>query len=80
MQTLLTSTAPSPAGAHDCYLSAPKVRERYGSIGEMTLHRWVRDEGMGFPQPIYFGRLRFWLLRDLVAWERARACKARATA
>lgn len=52
------------------YLPARKVWERYG-ITSMTLWRWVREERMGFPAPIYLGRFRFWRLADLEAWERA---------
>jgi hypothetical protein len=36
----------------------------------MALWRWLRDPAMGFPQPVYFGRLRFWRLNVLERWER----------
>ena len=55
----------------DVYLPASKVKERYGR-SDMSLHRWLRDESMNFPKPIYFNRYRFWRLADLLAWERTR--------
>jgi hypothetical protein len=56
--------------AEDGYLPARKVWERYG-VTSMTLSRWLRNERIGFPEPTYFGRFRYWRLRDLLAWERA---------
>lgn len=54
--------------ADDCYLPARKVWERYG-VTAMSLHRWLRDERMDFPQPIYIGRFRYWRLQDLLTFE-----------
>lgn len=52
------------------FLPARRVWERYG-VTSMTLHRWIADYRMSFPKPHYFGRLRFWKISDLEAWERA---------
>lgn len=52
------------------YLPARRVWERYG-VTSMTLHRWIADERLAFPPPHYFGRLRFWKISELEAWERA---------
>jgi hypothetical protein len=60
------------AAADDRYLPARKVWERYDVTG-MTLHRWLHDEQMRFPKPIYFGRFRYWRIADLIAWENKRA-------
>lgn len=72
---MTTNTATAPAAqaveADDCFLPARKVWERYG-ITDMTLHRWIRDERMGFPAPLYIGRFRYWRMRDLTAFERQR--------
>jgi predicted DNA-binding transcriptional regulator AlpA len=57
----------NPAG--DNFLPARAVWERYG-VSDMTLWRWLRDPSMAFPQPTYFGRLRFWRIGDLERWER----------
>jgi hypothetical protein len=35
---------------------------------------------MGFPQPTYFGRNRYWLLSDLLAWEAECAARGRVAA
>jgi hypothetical protein len=51
------------------YLPARLVRRRYGDISAMSLHRWLADNKLSFPKPIYFGRNRFWRLRDLIEWE-----------
>jgi predicted DNA-binding transcriptional regulator AlpA len=67
---MLTIEIPSEAAA-DVFLPARKVWERYG-IADMTLHRWLRDDEMGFPAPTYLGRFRYWKLSHLIEWERAR--------
>jgi hypothetical protein len=56
------------------FLPARKVWERY-DVTSMTLHRWLHDERMAFPEPIYLGRFRYWRLTDLEAWERQQAAK-----
>lgn len=58
------------SSARQIFLTSSQVRERYGSISDMALWRWLRDPQMEFPPPIYFGRLRFWKLNDLEIWER----------
>jgi len=57
--------------ADDEYLPARRVWERFG-VTPITIHRWLRDERINFPRPIYIGRFRYWRLADLVAWERER--------
>lgn len=55
------------------WVPASAVRRRYGGanpVSDMTLWRWVNDPSMRFPQPTYFGRLRFWRLDELEDWER----------
>lgn len=54
--------------AGEVYLPAPRVCDRY-SVTPMTLHRWLKDEEMGFPQPLYIRRFRYFRLSDLVAFE-----------
>jgi len=53
------------------FLPARRVWERYG-VTDMTIHRWIRDERMNFPQPVYIGRFRYWKLAELQVWERSR--------
>ena len=57
------------------FLPARQVWERY-SVTSMTLWRWVADERMGFPKPVYFGRFRYWRMADLEAWERQQGLKS----
>lgn len=54
------------------FLPARLVWERYG-VTSMTLWRWLRDEEMRFPRPVYLGRFRYWRVADLEAWETAQA-------
>jgi len=58
--------------ATDVYLTGPQVRARY-SVSEMTLYRWQNDLKVDFPKPMKVNTRNFWLLADLVKWERARA-------
>jgi predicted DNA-binding transcriptional regulator AlpA len=58
-------------GAGAVYLPAAKVAERY-QVTPMTLWRWLRDPDMRFPRPTYLGRLRFWRIDELAAWEASR--------
>lgn len=69
-----------PKAKHDTggqvYLTASQVRERYGDIADMTLWRWLRDPDLGFPQPEYRRRRRYWLAADLDAYDaRIRAAR-----
>jgi predicted DNA-binding transcriptional regulator AlpA len=50
------------------FLPARRVWERYG-VTSMTLHRWLADERLEFPAPVYLGRFRYWRLCDLLQWE-----------
>lgn len=63
--------------ADELYFPSPMVCARY-HISDMTLWRWCKDERMQFPEPIYFGRYRYWKLSELVAWERDRAVRQHA--
>jgi predicted DNA-binding transcriptional regulator AlpA len=40
----------------------------------MWIERRLADDS-GFPRPTKFGRLRFWKLAEIEAWERAQAAK-----
>lgn len=64
----------SNSSGDERFLPARRVWERYG-VSDMTLHRWVRDDEMGFPAPVYFGRFRYWNITDLREWERQQAAK-----
>jgi predicted DNA-binding transcriptional regulator AlpA len=54
------------------YLSARQVQTRYG-ITDMTLWRWLQNDELSFPRPLYINRRRYFDEADLMAWERQRA-------
>lgn len=54
------------------FLPARYLRERY-RVSDMTIWRWLRDEEMNFPKPVYFGRFRYWRIADIEAWEEVQA-------
>ena len=58
------------------FLPARQVWERYG-VTSMTLWRWLKDADLNFPQPMRIGRLRYWGLSDLLAWEKSRCLSIR---
>lgn len=64
------------------YLTAPQVCQRYGNVS----HMWLEDRlklDATFPKPYRFGgngRMRFFKVDELVAWERATAAKNRTAA
>jgi predicted DNA-binding transcriptional regulator AlpA len=62
----------------DCFLTGKQVRARYGGISEMTVWRWLKDESLCFPQPLYIQKRRFWKLADIEAFEAAQAAKSEA--
>jgi hypothetical protein len=54
------------------YLTAVQVAARY-AVCSMSLHRWLRDPNVGFPQPaLIVNTRRYWAEDDLVKWERSR--------
>jgi predicted DNA-binding transcriptional regulator AlpA len=61
----MNHSAEKPA---DSFLPASGVWSRYG-VTSMTLHRWLANTEMAFPQPFYLGRFRFWRIAELEAWE-----------
>lgn len=58
-------------------LPATMVRRRYG-VSDMTVFRWVNDKKLGFPQPIYINKRRYWRLADLQAFEDRQASRKEA--
>lgn len=54
------------------YVTGPQVLARY-QISEMTLHRWQKNEALGFPKPMVVNRRKFYDEEQLIAWERSRA-------
>ena len=52
-------------------ISARTVRAELGGISDMTLWRWLQRADLGFPQPIYIARRRYWRRADIEAWKSA---------
>ena len=51
------------------YLPTAKVAERYGRTPR-TIERWLDDEKLNFPQPVYINRFKYWNIDELESWER----------
>jgi hypothetical protein len=62
----------------DNLIPAPQVIGGRYNRNERTLDRWLKDEELGFPRPIYIKNRRYFRESELVAWERAQASKVRA--
>jgi hypothetical protein len=58
------------------YLPTAKVAERYGRTPR-TIERWLDDEKLNFPQPVYINRFKYWNIDELEGWERKRAAAMR---
>jgi hypothetical protein len=69
--TVKASQIGSPA-----YISAAQVLERYGGRSHMWLERRLKNDPR-FPRPVKVGRLRFFELSKLEAYERICAAEQR---
>ncbi len=67
MQSIMSTGA----GDGDRFLPARKVWERYG-VTSMTLWRWIHDDKLSFPPPVYINGFRYWKISSLIAWEQSR--------
>lgn len=57
---------------HACVLLTPRSTSSRYDCAPITLTRWQQDPQIEFPAPVYVGRMRFFILEQLLAWERAR--------
>lgn len=39
-----------------------------GGVSSMTIWRWLKDDRMGFPKPVYVGRRRYWVEQEVIDW------------
>jgi predicted DNA-binding transcriptional regulator AlpA len=53
-------------------IAAHDVRHLCGGISDMTLWRWLNDDNLDFPRPIYIGKRRYWKEADVIAWLESR--------
>ena len=58
-------------------LPAAHLLARY-RVSDMTLFRWLKDQKLGFPQPIRINGRRYWRLADLQAFEARQAAQREA--
>lgn len=56
------------------YFTAHQVLQRY-DISNMTLWRWLRDEGLKFPRPIVIRRRRMFDEEELNAFDKRQRCE-----
>lgn len=49
-------------------IAIARVRELCGNVSEMSIWRWLKDEELDFPKPIYIGRRRYWKEAEVLAW------------
>lgn len=57
-------------------IPAKTVRELCGGISDMSLWRWLNDEDLNFPRPIYIQNRRFWREADMLEWLDSREVQA----
>ncbi|KGJ23221.1 helix-turn-helix transcriptional regulator [Paracoccus sanguinis] len=56
--------------------ATPMRQELLGGVSDMTLHRWLNDENLRFPRPIYIAKRRFWKTAEVLEWIEARGVAA----
>ena len=61
-------TFPITEQGPDTLFTARQVRVRFGSISDMALWRWQRDEELNFPKPILIKKRRYWRAGDIDAF------------
>lgn len=74
-KTCQRAAVPLPAEA--AYMNAKQYCDRLGGISFMTLARTIKRDPE-FPRPVYFGRLRYFKVRDVEAYEHL--CEVRSAA
>ncbi|MHC2298209.1 helix-turn-helix transcriptional regulator [Rhizobium mongolense] len=57
--------------AMEPYLGSGEVMERY-RISTRTLHRWMKNQALGFPKPFRINRRFYFKVADLDRWEASR--------
>jgi len=50
-------------------MTGPQVRKLFGDISDMTLWRWLHDDKLGFPKPMYINGRRYWDEEEIEAWQ-----------
>jgi len=55
----------------DRLLPTRELKKRY-AVSDTGIDRWLANEAVGMPRPVYIGRMRYWRLSELVIWENSR--------
>lgn len=62
----------------DRLMGSKELRKKFGNISDMSLWRWLQDEDLGFPQPLYIARRRYWKIAEVEAFIARQAAAGRA--
>jgi hypothetical protein len=65
----------------DALMDINLTRQFFGNKSKMTIHRWVQNPALGFPQPMRIAGQNYWQRGDLIAFrdrQREKAERARA--
>ena len=54
-------------------LPAKGVRAEFGGVSNMTLHRWLADESLGFPRPIVIRNRRYFDAAEVASFKQRMA-------
>ncbi len=68
--------ARGPSDDLECWINSAEVRRLCGNISNMSLHRWLAAQRLGFPKPAYVNGKRFWIKGDVLAWRAAQFAEA----
>ena len=49
-------------------INSQDLREMFGGVSKMTVHRWLKDPQLNFPKPIFISRRRFWREAELIEY------------
>lgn len=49
-------------------ISAKVARERCGGKSNITLYRWIHDENLGFPRPVYINGRRYFVESEIASF------------
>lgn len=49
-------------------IPARTVRELCGGVSDMSLYRWLNNERLDFPPPIYIQKRRYWREAEIHDW------------
>jgi len=57
------------------YMTAKSVMAEFGGICDMTLSRWLADDRLDFPRPIYIKRRRYFSHDEIEAFKQRSASR-----